>query len=157
MPLFQQPILNNKNMDIYLPENMTEDDVDFVLHQCQKQVPFIPARNIPFNDIVAFLHRILKNSTFAENFVLKMKVYRLIYSIALICNDFKTAESVYKTISQSIDQWDDAIFQYWYGDKKFYLNQQKEYDSNRIMLQTNLQINLQNPKICKVPKCTFSS
>lgn len=123
MPLFQQPILNNKNMDIYLPENMTEYGVDFVLHQCQKQVPFIPARNIPFNDIVAFLHRILKNSTFAGNFVLKMKVYRLIYSIALICNDFKTAESVYKTISQSIDQWDDTIFQYWYGDKKSYLNQ----------------------------------
>lgn len=156
MPLFQQPILNNKNMDIYLPENMTEYGVDFVLHQCQKQVPFIPARNIPFNDIVAFLHRILKNSTFAENFVLKMKVYRLIYSIALICNDFKTAESVYKTISQSIDQWDDTIFQYWYGDKKSYLNQQQEYDSNKIILQTNLQINLQNPKMCKVPKYTFS-
>ena len=157
MPLFQQPILNNKNMDIYLPENMTEYGVDFVLHQCQKQVPFIPARNIPFNDIVAFLHRILKNSTFAGNFVLKMKVYRLIYSIALICNDFKTAESVYKTISQSIDQWDDTIFQYWYGDKKSYLNQQQEYDSNKIILQTNLQNNLQNPKICKMPKYTFSS
>ncbi len=86
-----------------------------------------------------------------------MKVYRLIYSIALICNDFKTAESVYKTISQSIDQWDGAIFQYWYGDKKSYLNQQKEYGSNRIMLQTNLQINLQNLKICKMPKYTFES
>lgn len=158
MPLFQQAILNNKNMDIYLPENMTEEDINFALHQCQEQVSFIPAKNIPFNDITEFLYsRTIKDSTIAGNFVLKMKVYRLIYNAALICNDFKTAEKVYETISQSVDQWDNAIFQYWFGDKKSFLKQLQDYDSNRIALQTNLQSNLQNPKICKIPKYTFFS
>lgn len=37
MPMFQQAIVNTKNMDIYLPESMTEDDSSFTIHQCSLQ------------------------------------------------------------------------------------------------------------------------
>ena len=39
--------------------------------------------------------------------------------------------------------------------KKNYLERLQEYDSNRINLQINIQNNLLNPKISKLPKYEF--
>lgn len=90
------------------------------------------------------------------NFVLKMKVYKLIYNIALIGNDYKSAANVHKEISQEINQWDNAIFKYWFGDKNSYLKSLQDYSSNKLILQKNIQNNLQDPKISKLPKHNFS-
>ncbi len=156
IPLFQQAIVDTKNLDIYLPENMTEEDISFILHQCVLQIPFIPAKDITSLDIIKFLYnKIIEDPGISGNFVLEMKVYTLIYNIALICNDYKSAENVYEQISQNINKWDDAIFRYWFGDKKNYLERLQEYDSNRINLQINIQNNLLNPKISKLPKYEF--
>lgn len=115
----QQAIVDTKNLDIYLPENMTEEDISFILHQCVLQIPFIPAKDITSLDIIKFLYnKIIEDPGISGNFVLEMKVYTLIYNIALICNDYKSAENVYEQISQNINKWDDAIFRYWFGDKK---------------------------------------
>ena len=156
IPLFQQAIVDTKNLDIYLPENMTEEDISFILHQCVLQIPFIPAKDITSLDIIKFLYnKIIEDPGISGNFVLEMKVYTLIYNIALICNDYKSAENVYEQISQNINKWDDAIFRYWFGDKKNYLERLQEYDSNRINLQINIQNNLLNPTISKLPKYEF--
>ena len=56
MPMFQQAIVNTKNMDIYLPESMTEDDSSFTIHQCSLQIPFVPARNFSHTEIIDFLY-----------------------------------------------------------------------------------------------------
>lgn len=157
MPMFQQAIVNTKNMDIYLPENMTEDDSSFTIHQCSLQIPFVPARNFSHTEIIDFLYdQTITNPSISGNFVLKMKVYKLIYNIALIGNDYKSAANVHKEISQEINQWDNAIFKYWFGDKNSYLKSLQDYSSNKLILQKNIQNNLQDPKISKLLKHNFS-
>ena len=90
MPMFQQAIVNTKNMDIYLPESMTEDNSSFTIHQCSLQIPFVPARNFSHTEIIDFLYdQTITNPSISVNFVLKMKAYKLIYNIELIGNVFR--------------------------------------------------------------------
>ena len=155
IPMYQQVIVNTKKMDLYIPENMTEEDINAILHQCILQIPFFPAKNISLNDFMKFLYdKTIADSTISGNFVLKMKLY--IYSIALICKDYDSAAKIHQIISQNINQWDDGIFQYWFGDKQALLKSLQEYESNRNNLQINVQNNLLNKKIIKLPKFNFS-
>lgn len=157
IPMYQQVIVNTKKMDLYIPENMTEEDINAILHQFILQIPFFPAKNISLNDFMKFLYdKTIADSTISGNFVLKMKLYKLIYSIALICKDYNSAAKINQIISQNINQWDDGIFQYWFGDKQALLKSLQEYESNRNNLQINVQNNLLNKKIIKLPKFNFS-
>ena len=79
----------------------------------------------------------------------------MIYNIALICNKQEIALRIYNVISDNIWLWDDKIFKSWYGNKINYLRGLKDYESNRISLQNNININLAEPKIAKLPKMSF--
>lgn len=88
--MFQKAIVDTKNMDIYLQEDMKEEDSSFTIHQCTLQIPFIPARDFSHKEIIDFLYdQAITNPSISGNFVLKMKVYKLIYNIALIGNVFR--------------------------------------------------------------------
>ena len=79
-------------MDFYLQEELSPDNVDSAIQRILEQVPFVPAQNISFEKLISFLIEVTKkDSTISSNFVLKMKIYRMIYDVALIHNDTETA------------------------------------------------------------------
>lgn len=157
-PLFLQPIANDNNMDLILPEDMDEKDIDNALQLYQSQIPFSHSADIPFIEFVDYLqYSIAHDVGIKSNFVLQMKIYELLYRIALYRNDKETANNICKTISYNIIQWDDKIFQYWYGDRAEYLMRLMDFDSNRINLLDNVSLNLAEPKIGKLPQFSFIS
>ena len=156
MPIVQKVIVDDKNMDFYLREELSPDNVDSAIQKILEQVPFVPAQNISFEKLNSFLIEVTeKDSTISSNFVLKMKIYRMIYDVALIRNDTETAIYIYDLISNEILQWDKEIFEYWFGDKESYLKRLQEYDKNRNCLLDNLKCNLDESKILKLHKYVF--
>lgn len=154
MPIVQKVIVDDKNMDFYLREELSPDNVNSAIQKILEQVPFVPAQNISFEKLKSFLIEVTeKDSTISSNFVLKMKIYRMIYNVALIRNDTETA--IYDLISNEIMQWDKEIFEYWFGDKESYLKKLQEYDKNRNCLLDNLKCNLDESKILKLHKYVF--
>ena len=142
MPIVQKVIVDDKNMDFYLREELSPDNVNSAIQKILEQVPFVPAQNISFEKLKSFLIEVTeKDSTISSNFVLKMKIYRMIYDVALISNE--------------ILQWDKEIFEYWFGDKESYLKRLQEYDKNRNCLLDNLKCNLDESKILKLHKYVF--
>ena len=156
MPIVQKVIVDDKNMDFYLREELSPDNVNSAIQKILEQVPFVPAQNISFEKLKSFLIEVTeKDSTISSNFVLKMKIYRMIYDVALIRNDTETAIYIYDLISNEILQWDKEIFEYWFGDKKSYLKRLQEYGKNRNCLLDNLKCNLDESKILKLHKYVF--
>nr|WP_303218571.1 hypothetical protein [uncultured Prevotella sp.] len=156
MPIVQKVIVDDKNMDFYLREELSPDNVNSAIQKILEQVPFVPAQNISFEKLKSFLIEVTeKDSTISSNFVLKMKIYRMIYDVALIRNDTETAIYIYDLISNEILQWDKEIFEYWFGDKESYLKRLQEYDKNRNCLLDNLKCNLDESKILKLHKYVF--
>lgn len=157
MPIVQKVIVDDKNMDFYLREELSPDNVNSAIQKILEQVPFVPAQNISFEKLKSFLIEVTeKDSTISSNFVLKMKIYRMIYDVALIRNDTETAiYNIYDLISNEILQWDKEIFEYWFGDKESYLKRLQEYDKNRNCLLDNLKCNLDESKILKLHKYVF--
>lgn len=157
-PLFLQPIVEDRNIDYILPEDMDENDIDNALHLYQSQVAFSHSEDVSFIEFKNFMYScILQRMEIKSNFVLQMKIYELLYGIALYRNDKETANNICKAISDNIIQWDDKIFQYWYGDKAEYLMRLMDFDSNRINLLDNVSLNLAEPKIGKLPQFSFIS
>ena len=155
-PLFLQPIVDGNNMDYILPEDMNENDVDRALHLYQSQIPFNHSADVAFIGVREFMqYSIAHDVNIKSNFVLQMKIYELLYGIALYRDDKETANNICKTISDNIIQWDDKIFQYWYGDKAEYLMRLMDFDSNRINLLNNVSLNLAEPKVRKLPHFSF--
>lgn len=157
-PLFLQPIDDGKNIDYVLPEDMNENDVNCALHLYQSQIPFNHSADVSFIGLSEFLqYSIAHVVNIKSNFVLQMKIYELIYGIALYRNDKDTANDICKAISYNIMEWDDKIFQYWYGDKAEYLMRLMDFDSNRINLLDNVSLNSTEPKVRKLPLFSFIS
>jgi len=155
-PLFLQSIADDKNMDYILPEDMNENDVDRALHLYQSQIPFNHSADVSFIGLREFLqYSIAHDVNIKSNFVLQMKIYEVLYGIALYRDDKETANNICKAISDNIIRWDDKIFQYWYGDKAEYLIRLMDFDSNRINLLNNVSLNLAEPKIGKLPQFSF--
>lgn len=155
-PSFLQPILDNKNMDYILPEDMAENEIDDALHLYQSQISCSHSEDVSFTELRKYLKSCISNHVgIRSNFVLQMKIYELLYGIALYRDDKETANDICKTISDNIIQWDDKIFQYWYGDKAEYLLRLMDFDSNRINLFDNVSLNLAEPKVQKLPHFSF--
>lgn len=155
-PLFLQPIINDKNMDYILPEDMTESDIGDALHLYQSQIPYSHSADVSFIELMQFLKSCISHHVGVKsNFVLQMKIYELLYGIALYRDDKETANDICKVISNNIIQWDDQIFQYWYGDKAEYLMRIMDFDSSRINLMDNVSVNLAEPKVQKLPHFSF--
>ena len=155
-PSFLKCTVNNKNLDLNLPNEMTEEEINFAIEKCIEQFPFFPAQNIPFTKFADFLYNnTIEDPEISINFVDKLHIYKMIYNIALIRNKQEIALRIYNVISDNIWLWDDKIFKSWYGNKINYLRRLKDYESNRISLQNNININLAEPKIAKLPRMSF--
>ncbi|MBD5208973.1 MAG: hypothetical protein HDS80_03390 [Bacteroidales bacterium] len=79
-----------------------------------------------------------------------MKIYELIYGVALYLNDIDIAQDVYRQISNQISGWDTKIFNYWYGDKDTTLSKLLEFESNKRRIVKNVVLNSSDPKVIKL-------
>lgn len=57
MPIVQKVIVDDKNMDFYLREELSPDNVNSAIQKILEQVPFVPAQNISFEKLKKFFNR----------------------------------------------------------------------------------------------------
>lgn len=156
IPIFQESIVDENNQEMYLSENMTTEDIDKNIQRCLEQFSLISARNIVFTEFINYLYeKTIKEPTISNNFVLKMKIYKLIYKIALIHGKKEIVFSVYDIIANNISKWNDSIFQYWYGEKESYLKKLKEFETNKKQIKQNFSDILKDSKISKLANYTL--
>lgn len=149
VPLLLQPLVDDNGLEIYL-----SDCINITL-KCNTQFPLLSGSNTAV-DFVRGLHEIIANDkSLRNNFVLKIKIYELIYGIALFLNNIEIAQDVYLQISNQISSWDTKIFNYWYGDKDTTLSKLAEFETNRRRIVKNVDLNGSDPKVIKLPTYKF--
>lgn len=149
VPLLLQPLVDDNGLDIYLSDCIN------IINRCTKQFPLLRGSN-SVEDFVKVLYQIIStDKSMQTNFVLKMKIYELIYGIALYNNDIELAKDVYSQISSQISGWDTKIFNYWYGDIETTLSKLLELESNRCRIIENVNLNTSDPKVTKLPTYKF--
>lgn len=149
VPLLLQPLVNDNGLDIYL-----SDCID-IIDRCNTQFPLLRGSNSA-EDFVRFLYKIISaDKSIQTNFVLKMKIYELIYGVTLYNNDVESAKDAYLQISSQISGWDTKIFNYWYGDQDMILSKLLELESNRCRMIENVNLNTSDPKVTKLPTYKF--
>lgn len=149
VPLLLQPLVDNNGLDIYLC-----DDIDFV-ERCNLHFPLLSGSHSA-EDFFRVLYEMLVNDkSIKNNFVLLMKMYELIYGIALYLNNIDIAQDVYIQISNQISSWDTKIFNYWYGDKDTTLSKLLEFEVNKCRIVKNVDLNASDSKVIKLPTYKF--
>lgn len=149
VPLLLQPLVDDNGFDIYLSDCIN------IIDKCNSQFPLLSSSNTAM-DFVRVLHGIIEtDKSIHTNFVLKMKIYELIYGVALYLNNIEIAQDVYLQISNQISSWDTKIFNYWYGDKDTTLSKLTEFETNRRGIVKNVDLNGSDPKVIKLPTYKF--
>ncbi len=152
IPLFQIALLDDKGFEIYLPKDIDDEYAQSLIEKCREQFPLLSGDISFANMIISLNSHIAHDKSINSNFVLNMKIYKLIYGVALYKNELEAANNIYHLISRQISQWDADIFRYWYGEKEDYLRTLKEYAQNRELIIGNVQSNLSNPKIARTDR-----
>lgn len=148
-PLLLLPLVDDNGLDIYLSDCIN------IIDKCNTQFPLLSGSNTVV-DFVWGLHEFIANDkSIQNNFVLKMKIYELIYGIALYLNNIEIVQDVYLQISNQISSWDTKIFSYWYGDKSTTLTKLLEFEANKHRIVKNVDLNASDPKIIKLPTYKF--
>lgn len=152
MPYFQIPLLDDKGLDIYLSDSMDENLVTNAIDKCKTQFQLL-AGNVLFDKLIKYFESIIATDiSINSNFLLKLKIYELIYGIAVYRKDIDVACNIYRTVSNQIFQWDTKIFEYWRGDKEEYLKKLEDYELNRTVIANNICNNSMSPKIHKLSR-----
>lgn len=149
VPLLLLPLVDDNGLDIYLSDCIN------IIDKGNTQFPLLSGSNTVV-DFVRILHEIIANNkSIQNNFVLKMKIYELIYGIALYLNNIEMAQDVYLQISNQISSWDTKIFSYWYGNKGTTLTKLIEFEANKHRIVKNVDLNASDSKIIKLPTYKF--
>lgn len=149
VPLLLQPLVDDNGLEIYLSDCIN------IIDKCNTQFPLLSGSNTAV-EFVRVLHGIIEaDKSKQTNFVLKMKIYELIYGVALYLNNIKIAQNVYLQISNQISCWDTKIFNYWYGDKDSTLSELLEFETNKRIIVKNVDLNGSDPKVIKLPTYKF--
>ena len=149
VPLLLLPLVDDNGLDTYLSDCIN------IIDKCNTQFPLLSVSNTAV-DFIWGLHEFIANyKSMQNNFVLKMKIYELIYGIALYLNNIEIAQDVYLQISNQISSWDTKIFDYWYGDKDTTLSKLTEFETNRRRIVKNVDLNGSDPKVIKLPTYKF--
>ena len=149
LPLLLQLLVDDNGLDIYLSDSIN------IMDRCSTQFPLLSGSNTAA-DFVRILYEIIAtDKSIQTNFVLQMKIYELIYGVALYLNNIKIAKDVYIPISNQISGWDTKIFNYWYGDKDTTLTKLLEFESNKRRIVKNVDLNASDSKVIKLPTYKF--
>lgn len=149
LPLLLQPLVDDNGLNIYLSDGIN------IIDRCSTQFPLLSGCNTAA-DFVRILYEIIAtDKSIQTNFVLQMKIYELIYGVALYLNNIDISQDVYIQISNQISGWDTKIFNYWYGDKDTTLSKLLEFKSNKRRIVKNIVLNSSDPKVKKLPVYKF--
>jgi len=149
VPLLLQPLVDDNGLDIYLSDSTN------IIEKCSKQFQLLSGSNT-ISEFVRILYEIIAtDKSIQTNFILQMKIYELIYGVALYLNNIDIAQDVYIHISNQISGWDTKIFNYWYGNKDTTLSKLLEFESNKRRIVKNVDHNAYDPKVIKLPACKF--
>ena len=152
IPLFQIALLDDNGFEIYISKDIDDEYAQSLIEKCREQFPLLSGDISFANMIISLNCHIAHDKSINSNFVLNMKIYKLIYGVALYKNELEAANNIYHLISGQISQWDAETFRYWYGEKEDYLRILKEYEQNRERIISNVHTNLANPKLAKTDR-----
>ncbi len=148
-PLLLQPLVDDNGLDVYLSDSTN------IIDRCSTQFPLLSGSNTAADFVRVLYEIIATNKSTQTNFVLQMKIYELIYGIALYLNSIDVIKDVYIQIKNQISGWDTKIFNYWYGDKDTTLSKLLEFESNKRRIVKNVVLNASYPKVIKLPTYKF--
>ena len=149
VPLLLQPLVDDTGLDIYLSDSTN------IIDRCSTQFPLLSGSNIAADFVRVLYEIIATNKSTQTNFVLQMKIYELIYGVALYLNNIDIVQDVYIHISNQISDWDTKIFNYWYGDKDTTLSKLLEFEANKRRIVKNVVLNSSDPKVKNLPAYKF--
>ncbi len=149
IPLFLLPLVDDNGLDIYLSDSTN------IIDRCCTQFPLLSESNTAADFVRVLYEIIATDKSMQTNFILQMKIYELIYGVALYLNNIDIVQDVYIQISNQISNWDTKIFNYWYGDKDTTLSKLLEYEANKRRIVKNVDHNAYDPKVIKLPACKF--
>lgn len=149
VPLLLQPLVDDNGLDIYLSDSTN------IIDRCSTQFPLLSDSNTAADFGRVLYEIIATNKSTQTNFVLQMKIYELIYGVALYLNNIDIAQDVYIHISNQISGWDTKIFNYWYGDKDTTLSKLLEFEANKRRIAKNVDLNASDSKVIKLPTYKF--
>ena len=149
VPLLLQPMVDDNGLDIYLSDSTN------IIDRCSTKFPLLSGSNTAADFVRVLYEIIATDKSIQTNFILQMKIYELIYGVALYLNTIDIAQDVYIQISNQISGWDTKIFKYWYGDKDATLSKLIEFESNKRRIVKNVVLNSSDPKEIKLPTYKF--
>ncbi|MDE6264514.1 MAG: hypothetical protein K2M11_05140 [Paramuribaculum sp.] len=149
VPLLIHPLVDDNGLDIYLSDSIN------IIDRCNTQFPLLTGCNTTADFVRVLYEIIATDKSIQHNFVLQMKIYELIYGVAIYLNNIEIAQDVYIRISNQISSWNTKIFNYWYGDKDTTLLNLLEFEANRHRIVKNVDINASDPKVIKLPIYKF--
>lgn len=149
IPLFLLPLVDDNGLDIYLSDSTN------IIDRCCTQFPLLSESNTAADFVRVLYEIIATDKSIQTNFVLQMKIYELIYGVALYLNNIGIAQDVYIHISNQISGWDTKTFNYWYGDKDTTLSKLLGFESNKRRIVKNVDLNASDPKVKNLPAYKF--
>lgn len=149
IPLFLLPLVDDNGLDIYLSDSTN------IIDRCCTQFPLLSESNTAADFVRVLYEIIATDKSIQTNFVLQMKIYELIYGVALYLNNIGIAQDVYIHISNQISGWDTKIFNYWYDDKDTTLSKLLDFESNKRRIVKNVDLNASDPKVKNLPAYKF--
>lgn len=149
IPLLLLRLANDNGLDIYLSDSTN------IIDRCSTQFPLLSDSNTAADFVRVLYEIIATDKSIQTNFVLQMKIYELIYGVALYLNNIDIAQDVYIHISNQISGWDTKIFNYWYGDKGTTQSKLLEFEANKRRIVKNVDHNASDPKVKKLPAYKF--
>lgn len=153
-PLLLMPIVQ-KGIDLVLPYDSDRDYADQIKKLCYSVIPFDLGGDIPTGKFISFIKDSFATIDIRSNFVLQIKIYRLLYGIYLYLGEMESANDVYRTLKQKSQFWDKEILNYWYGDLSDWLDYLRNTSVNRYKFIANINSNLKEKQISKVRQIHF--
>ena len=130
-----------------------KENVHQITAYCSKIIEL--GKDIRSATFISYLKENFNNPNIKSNFLLQIKLFRLLYGIYLYLDKMELAENIYTTLKHESCLWDKEIFYYWYGKLDTWINSMSNLKNNRELFIANIQKNSKEKKILNIKRISF--
>lgn len=151
-PLLLTP-MKHKGIDLCVSYDEEKENVHQITAYCSKIIEL--GKDIRSATFISYLKENFNNPNVKSNFLLQIKLFRLLYGIYLYLDKMELAEDIYTTLKYESCLWDKEIFYYWYGKLDTWINSMSNLKNNRELFIANIQKNSKEKKILNIKHISF--
>ena len=151
-PLLLIP-MKHKGIDLCISYDEEEENVHQITAYCNKIIEL--GKDIHSATFISYLKENFNTPNVKSNFLLQIKLFRLLYGIYLYLDKMKLAESLYTTLKYESCLWDEEIFHYWYGKLDIWIDSLSNFKNNREHYIANIQKNSKEKRLLSIKRISF--